>query len=64
MALDTLLSAKLVEGICLNRDWYKVKVSEIWCEPDITDIDRLVEIYWHAKEIRKNLESPITYTML
>ena len=46
------------KNICLNCDWYKV--SEIWCEPDkpdMTNIDRLVESYRNAKEIRKNLGS-------
>lgn len=43
------------KNICINRGWYKV--SEIWCEPDMTDIKRLVESYRNAKEIRKNLES-------
>lgn len=43
------------KNICINRDWYKV--SEIWCESDMTDIECLVESYRNAKEIRKNLES-------
>lgn len=29
--LDTLFSADLVDGICLERDWYKV--TRIWCAP-------------------------------
>ncbi len=39
--LDTLFTEQLMDGICLNRDWYKV--TGICCEPDIEDIDYVIE---------------------
>ncbi|PSL09425.1 uncharacterized protein DUF1871 [Fusobacterium naviforme] len=49
--LDSLFNAELVDGICLQRDWYKV--TDIWCEPDMEDLDLTIEGYRKATERRK-----------
>lgn len=49
--LDTLFASELIDGICLNRDWHKV--TDIWCQPDIEDIDAVIEDYRIAVEKRK-----------
>ncbi len=49
--LDSLFMADLVDGICLQRDWYKV--TDIWCEPDMQDLDLTIEAYRIAAEKRK-----------
>ena len=48
--LDVLFSSELIDGICLNRDWHKV--TNIWCEPDLGDIDTVIESYREAAEGR------------
>ena len=49
--IETLFGEKLIDDICLNRDWYKV--TDIWCEPDIDDRDYVIEQYRLAAENRK-----------
>lgn len=49
--LDTLFSEELIDGICLERDWYKV--TDIWCEPDMDETDDVIEAYRRAVEQRK-----------
>ena len=49
--LDTLFSEELIDGICLERDWYKV--TDIWCEPDMDETDDVIEAYRRAAEQRK-----------
>lgn len=50
-SLDELFDAELVDGICLKRDWYKV--TDVWCQPDMEDIDAVIESYRIAAEKRK-----------
>lgn len=49
--LDTLFIAELVDGICLQRDWYKI--TDIWCEPSMEDLGSTIETYRVAAEKRK-----------
>ena len=49
--LDTLFTEQLIDDICLNHDWYKV--MDICCEPDIEDMDFVIEGYRQAAENRK-----------
>ncbi|MBD5555481.1 MAG: ATP-grasp domain-containing protein [Roseburia sp.] len=51
--LDSLFEAELIDGICLNHDWYKV--SDIWCEPDMEDIEAVIEGYRVAAEKRNEV---------
>lgn len=51
--LDTLFEAELIDGICLERDWYKV--TDIWCEPDMENTDEVIEAYRKAAEQRQNM---------
>ena len=50
-SLDELFDAELIDGICLKKDWYKL--TDIWCQPDMEDIDTVIESYRRAAEKRK-----------
>ncbi len=50
-SLDELFDAESIDEICLTRDWYKV--TDIWCQPDIEDLDNVIDSYRVAAEKRK-----------
>lgn len=50
-SLDELFDAELIDGICLKKDWYKL--TDIWCQPDMEDIDTVIASYRIAAEKRK-----------
>ena len=49
--LESLFSAELIDGICLNRDWYKLEAID--CRPEIDDKDFVIETYRVAFEQRE-----------
>ncbi len=46
--LKELFSVELNDGICLERDWYKV--ANIWCESDMDETDDVIEAFRRAAE--------------